>query len=127
MNAAGLDLPALAPVAARTLAPTPSVRRPCRQIMVGSVPVGGTAPISVQTMTTTPTTDVDATLQQIAAATAAGCDIIRVAVPSADDAAALPAIVAKSPIPVSFAVFVVLVLFGALLISADIFNPVSIG
>jgi (E)-4-hydroxy-3-methylbut-2-enyl-diphosphate synthase len=79
-------------------------RRDSRRIQVGKgvngVPVGGGAPISVQTMTTTLTTDVNATLQQIAAATAAGCDIIRVAVPSADDADALPAIVAKSPIPV---------------------------
>ncbi|MEY9836652.1 flavodoxin-dependent (E)-4-hydroxy-3-methylbut-2-enyl-diphosphate synthase [Streptacidiphilus sp. EB103A] len=84
----------------RTAGPVLAPRRPCRQITVGTVPVGGGAPISVQTMTTTPTTDIDATLQQIAAATAAGCDIIRVAVPSADDALALPAIVAKSPIPV---------------------------
>jgi len=75
-------------------------RRPSRRLDVGGVPVGDGAPISVQTMTTTPTTDIDATLQQIAAATAAGCDIIRVAVPSADDAVALPALVAKSPIPV---------------------------
>ncbi|MFI9586171.1 flavodoxin-dependent (E)-4-hydroxy-3-methylbut-2-enyl-diphosphate synthase [Streptomyces sp. NPDC052236] len=75
-------------------------RRASKKIHVGSVPVGGNAPISVQTMTTTVTADVDATLQQIAAVTAAGCDIIRVAVPSADDAEALPKIVAKSPIPV---------------------------
>ncbi|MYU06078.1 flavodoxin-dependent (E)-4-hydroxy-3-methylbut-2-enyl-diphosphate synthase [Streptomyces sp. SID8366] len=75
-------------------------RRPSRQIHVGDVPVGGGAPVSVQTMTTTLTADVDATLQQIAAITAAGCDIVRVAVPSQDDADALPAIVAKSPIPV---------------------------
>jgi (E)-4-hydroxy-3-methylbut-2-enyl-diphosphate synthase len=75
-------------------------RRPSRRIMVGTVPVGGGSPISVQTMTTTLTADIDATLQQIAESTAAGCDIIRVAVPSADDAEALPAIVAKSPIPV---------------------------
>jgi (E)-4-hydroxy-3-methylbut-2-enyl-diphosphate synthase len=75
-------------------------RRASRQLHVGAVPVGGGAPVSVQTMTTTLTADVDATLQQIAESTAAGCDIIRVAVPSADDAAALPAIVAKSPIPV---------------------------
>jgi (E)-4-hydroxy-3-methylbut-2-enyl-diphosphate synthase len=68
--------------------------------MVGSVPVGGDAPISVQSMTTTPTTEVDATLQQIAELTAAGCQIVRVAVPSADDAAALPAIARKSQIPV---------------------------
>jgi (E)-4-hydroxy-3-methylbut-2-enyl-diphosphate synthase len=68
--------------------------------MVGAVAVGGGAPISVQTMTTTPTADVDATLQQIAEVTAAGCDIVRVAVPSADDAAALPDIARRSPIPV---------------------------
>ncbi|AJC61434.1 flavodoxin-dependent (E)-4-hydroxy-3-methylbut-2-enyl-diphosphate synthase [Streptomyces sp. 769] len=76
------------------------VRRRSRQIHVGTVPVGGGAPVSVQTMTTTNTADVDATLRQIAAITAAGCDIVRVAVPTQDDAAALPAIVAKSPIPV---------------------------
>jgi (E)-4-hydroxy-3-methylbut-2-enyl-diphosphate synthase len=64
------------------------------------VPVGGGAPVSVQTMTTTVTANVDATLQQIAEVTAAGCDIVRVAVPSADDAEALPALVARSPIPV---------------------------
>ncbi|GLW72646.1 4-hydroxy-3-methylbut-2-en-1-yl diphosphate synthase (flavodoxin) 1 [Kitasatospora phosalacinea] len=75
-------------------------RRPTRRIQVGSVPVGGGAPISVQTMTTTVTADVDATLQQIAEVTAAGCDLVRVAVPSQDDVQALPAIVAKSPIPV---------------------------
>jgi (E)-4-hydroxy-3-methylbut-2-enyl-diphosphate synthase len=62
--------------------------------------VGGGAPISVQTMPTSVTADVDATLQQIAAVTAAGCDIVRVAVPSQDDADALPAIVSRSPIPV---------------------------
>ncbi|MCL1800393.1 MAG: flavodoxin-dependent (E)-4-hydroxy-3-methylbut-2-enyl-diphosphate synthase [Promicromonosporaceae bacterium] len=75
-------------------------RRPTRRINVGSVPVGGGAPISVQSMTTTQTSSIDATLQQIAELTAAGCDIIRVAVPSADDAAALPEIVSASPIPV---------------------------
>jgi (E)-4-hydroxy-3-methylbut-2-enyl-diphosphate synthase len=75
-------------------------RRVSRQIMVGSVPVGGGAPISVQSMTTTLTSDVNATLQQIAELTASGCQIVRVAVPSADDAAALPAIAAKSTIPV---------------------------
>jgi len=68
--------------------------------MVGSVPVGGDAPVSVQSMTTTLTADVNATLQQIAELTAAGCQIVRVAVPSADDVAALPAIAKKSPIPV---------------------------
>ncbi len=68
--------------------------------MVGSVPVGGGAPISVQSMTTTLTSDVNATLQQIAELTASGCQIVRVAVPSQDDVEALPAIARKSPIPV---------------------------
>src|SRR6266702_4059681 len=75
-------------------------RRKSRQVLVGNVPVGGTAPVSVQSMTTTVTADVDATLQQIAALTAAGCQIVRVAVPSADDADALPVIARKSQIPV---------------------------
>ncbi|TYB43666.1 flavodoxin-dependent (E)-4-hydroxy-3-methylbut-2-enyl-diphosphate synthase [Actinomadura chibensis] len=75
-------------------------RRESRQIMVGNVPVGGDAPVSVQSMTTTLTADVNATLQQIAELTAAGCQIVRVAVPSQDDADALPAIARKSPIPV---------------------------
>jgi (E)-4-hydroxy-3-methylbut-2-enyl-diphosphate synthase len=68
--------------------------------MVGSVPVGGGAPVSVQSMTTTLTADVNATLQQIAELTASGCQIVRVAVPSQDDVAALPAIARKSQIPV---------------------------
>jgi (E)-4-hydroxy-3-methylbut-2-enyl-diphosphate synthase len=75
-------------------------RRQSRQIMVGSVPVGGGAPVSVQSMTTTLTADVNATLQQIAELTAAGCQIVRVAVPSQDDVEALPAIAKKSQIPV---------------------------
>jgi (E)-4-hydroxy-3-methylbut-2-enyl-diphosphate synthase len=84
-----------------TVPPPPlAPRRHSRRLMVGALPVGGDAPVSVQSMTTTPTTEVDATLQQIAELTAAGCQIVRVAVPSADDAAALPAITRKSPIPV---------------------------
>ncbi|AEH10931.1 MULTISPECIES: flavodoxin-dependent (E)-4-hydroxy-3-methylbut-2-enyl-diphosphate synthase [Protofrankia] len=75
-------------------------RRRSRQIHVGNVPVGGDAPVSVQSMTTTLTSDVNATLQQIAQLTASGCQIVRVAVPSQDDADALPAIARKSPIPV---------------------------
>src|SRR5512132_265187 len=75
-------------------------RRKSRQIMVGSVPVGGGAPVSVQSMTTTVTADVNATLQQIAELTASGCQIVRVAVPSQDDADALPTIARKSQIPV---------------------------
>src|SRR4029078_8664438 len=62
--------------------------------------VGGDAPISVQSMTTTLTADVNSTLQQIAELTASGCDIVRVACPSADDAEALPAIARHSQIPV---------------------------
>jgi (E)-4-hydroxy-3-methylbut-2-enyl-diphosphate synthase len=68
--------------------------------MVGKVPVGGDAPISVQSMTTTPTTDINGTLQQIAELTATGCDIVRVAVPSQDDADVLHIIAKKSQIPV---------------------------
>ncbi|MFD0905186.1 flavodoxin-dependent (E)-4-hydroxy-3-methylbut-2-enyl-diphosphate synthase [Actinomadura sediminis] len=75
-------------------------RRKSRQIMVGNVPVGGDAPVSVQSMTTTLTADVNATLQQIAELAASGCQIVRVACPSQDDAEALPAIARKSPIPV---------------------------
>ncbi|MDH2425246.1 flavodoxin-dependent (E)-4-hydroxy-3-methylbut-2-enyl-diphosphate synthase [Sphaerisporangium sp. TRM90804] len=75
-------------------------RRVSRQIMVGSVPVGGDAPVSVQSMTTTVTADINATLQQIAELTASGCQIVRVAVPSQDDADALPIIARKSQIPV---------------------------
>ena len=88
-----LGMPAPAPV---TLAP----RRETRQIKVGKVLVGGGAPISVQSMTTTKTTDINGTLQQIAELTATGCDIVRVAVPSQDDADALPIIAKKSQIPV---------------------------
>src|SRR6187399_2041600 len=77
-----------------------ATRRVSRQIDVGGVLVGGDAPVSVQSMTTTPTTDINATLQQIAELTASGCDIVRVACPSQDDAEALPTIARKSQIPV---------------------------
>jgi len=77
-----------------------ATRRVSRQINVGGVPVGGDAPVSVQSMTTTLTSDVNATLQQIAELTASGCQIVRVAVPSQDDADALPQIAKKSQIPV---------------------------
>ncbi|NUR59603.1 MAG: flavodoxin-dependent (E)-4-hydroxy-3-methylbut-2-enyl-diphosphate synthase [Catenulispora sp.] len=80
--------------------PNQRPRRSSRLLNVGSVPVGGGAPVSVQSMTTTLTADVNATLQQIAQLTAAGCQIVRVAVPSQDDADALPAIARKSQIPV---------------------------
>src|SRR5437763_5672463 len=75
-------------------------RRVSRQLMVGSVPVGGGAPVSVQSMTTTLTSDVGATLQQIAELTAAGCQIVRVACPTQDDADALAIIARKSQLPV---------------------------
>jgi len=77
-----------------------AVRRKSRQIMVGSVPVGGDAPVSVQSMTTTVTSDINGTLQQIAELTASGCQIVRVACPSQDDADALAVIARKSQIPV---------------------------
>lgn len=81
-------------------APVLAPRRKTRQINVGSVGVGSDHPISIQSMTTTPTTDINSTLQQIAELATAGCDIVRVACPSADDAEALPIIAKKSPIPV---------------------------
>src|SRR5688572_19077607 len=80
--------------------PVLAPRRKTRKIKVGKVEVGGDAPVSVQSMTTTPTTDINATLQQIAELTTAGCDIVRVAVPTSDDAEALPIIAKKSQIPV---------------------------
>lgn len=80
--------------------PVLAERRPTRRIRVGSVEVGGGAPISVQSMTTTKTHDINATLQQIAELTAAGCDIVRVACPTDKDAEALAIIARKSKIPV---------------------------
>ena len=88
-----LGMPAVPPPVLRP-------RRATRQIQVGKVAVGGDAPISVQSMTTTLTSDINATLQQIAELTATGCDIVRVACPSQDDADALAAIAAKSQLPV---------------------------
>ncbi|MFJ9522750.1 flavodoxin-dependent (E)-4-hydroxy-3-methylbut-2-enyl-diphosphate synthase [Kitasatospora sp. NPDC101801] len=93
MTAISLGIPAL------PLKPL-ATRRVSRQIMVGNVPVGGDAPISVQSMTTTVTADINATLQQIAELTASGCQIVRVAVPTQDDADALPIIAKKANIPV---------------------------
>ncbi len=93
VTSVNLGMPAAPP-------PVLSPRRKTRQIRVGSVGVGSDYPVSVQSMTTTPTTDINSTLQQIAELTAAGCDIVRVACPSADDAEALPAIAQKSQIPV---------------------------
>jgi (E)-4-hydroxy-3-methylbut-2-enyl-diphosphate synthase len=75
-------------------------RRKSRQIMVGTVPVGGDAPIAVQTMTNTLTTDVAATVAQVQAAAEAGADIVRVSVPDEDSAKALKEIVRESPVPI---------------------------
>ena len=93
MAAVNLGMPKVAP-------PVLAPRRKTRQLKIGKVLVGGDAPVSVQSMTTTKTTDINGTLQQIAELTASGCDIVRVAVPSQDDADALPIIARKSQIPV---------------------------
>jgi (E)-4-hydroxy-3-methylbut-2-enyl-diphosphate synthase len=74
-------------------------RRVTRAVKVGAVVVGGSAPVSVQSMTTTDTADAPATLAQIRALAEAGADIVRLAVPGQEAAAALPAIVAASPVP----------------------------
>src|SRR5438874_9246767 len=71
-----------------------------RQIRVGSVTIGGGAPVVVQSMTLTPTRDVEATTAQIAALASAGCEVVRCAVPKTEDAEALRRIVRFSPIPV---------------------------
>ena len=81
-------------------APVLHPRRKTRQLMVGNVGVGSDFPVSVQSMTTTRTHDVTATLQQVSELAAAGCDIVRVACPRQEDANALAAIVEKSPRPV---------------------------
>ena len=75
-------------------------RRQSRQIMVGNVAVGGDAPISVQTMTNTLTTDVSGTMAQITAAAEAGADIVRVSCPDQDSTRALRDICAESPVPI---------------------------
>ena len=89
----GLGMPAAPP-------PVLAPRRKTRQLEVGGVGVGSDFPVSVQSMTTTKTADINATLQQIAELTASGCQIVRVAVPDTDDAEALPIIAKKSQIPV---------------------------
>src|SRR5512146_92560 len=93
MTATDLGMPAAPPLPI-------AARRRTRQVRVGSVAVGGDAPVSVQSMTTTKTADVNATLQQIAELTAAGCQIVRVAVPDRDDADALATIAARAQLPV---------------------------
>jgi (E)-4-hydroxy-3-methylbut-2-enyl-diphosphate synthase len=71
-----------------------------RQIFVGGVPIGGGAPVAVQTMTKTETANLAATMEQIRTVAEAGADLVRVAVPREKDADALKTIVAESPIPV---------------------------
>ncbi len=97
MTAINLGLPTTPP-------PTVAPRRKSRKITLNHptnpVEIGGDAPITVQSMCTTLTADINSTLQQIAELTASGCQVVRVAVPSQDDADALPAIAKKSPIPV---------------------------
>ncbi len=93
MTSIGLGLPAAPP-------PTLAPRRKTRQLMVGNVGVGSDHPIPVQSMCTTKTHDVNATLQQIAELTASGCDIVRVACPRQEDADALAEIARHSNIPV---------------------------
>ncbi len=78
---------------------TLGARRPTRQVRVGNVAIGGGAPISVQSMTTTQTSDVAGTVGQIRALAEAGADVVRVAVPNKEAAAALPAIVKATPVP----------------------------
>ena len=85
-------------------------RRQSRQIMVGNVPIGGDAPISVQTMTNTETTDVDATLAQIRRMQTAGVDIVRVSVPSQDAAAAFKQIRAQVDVPLVAKLYLAVVL-----------------
>ena len=75
-------------------------RRQSRQIMVGDVPVGGDAPITVQTMTNTVTTDIPGTIAQVQAAAEAGAEIVRVSVPDEESARALKEIVRESPVPI---------------------------
>src|SRR4051794_6036942 len=75
-------------------------RRPTRQIHVGDVAVGGGAPISIQSMTTTKTADVEGTLQQIYALAAAGCDIVRCTCNEMAAAEGLAHIVPRSPVPI---------------------------
>jgi (E)-4-hydroxy-3-methylbut-2-enyl-diphosphate synthase len=93
MSTVGLGMP-------EPPAPTLAPRRKTRQLMVGNVGIGSDYPIAVQSMTTTKTHDVDATLQQIAELTATGCDIVRVACPRQEDADALAEIARHSQLPV---------------------------
>src|SRR5215218_7983584 len=94
-------------MAARPISPPMSLRpwrdierRKSRQIMVGSVAVGGDAPVTVQTMTNTPTSDAEATIAQIRRCEEAGADLIRVSCPDKASTAAMRAIVAAAKVPI---------------------------
>ncbi|MCH7720381.1 MAG: flavodoxin-dependent (E)-4-hydroxy-3-methylbut-2-enyl-diphosphate synthase [Planctomycetes bacterium] len=75
-------------------------RATTRRVDVGGIPIGGGAPVSIQSMTSTYTYDIDATMAQIRQLAEAGCDVVRVAVPTKADTDALPAILAQSPVPI---------------------------
>jgi (E)-4-hydroxy-3-methylbut-2-enyl-diphosphate synthase len=75
-------------------------RRETRQVLVGGVPIGGAAPVAIQSMTSTHTREIDATVRQIRRLAEAGCDIVRVAVPDKRDTAALPPILEQSTVPI---------------------------
>jgi (E)-4-hydroxy-3-methylbut-2-enyl-diphosphate synthase len=79
---------------------TPFSRRPSRIVHVGQVPIGGGRPVSIQSMTTAPTRDTEATLAQVRRLATAGCDLVRVAVPALPDAKALAEIVRAAPVPI---------------------------
>jgi (E)-4-hydroxy-3-methylbut-2-enyl-diphosphate synthase len=100
----GIEIPIVnmsdTPASAAPAAPRGGQRRRTRQVIIGGIAVGGGAPISVQTMTKTKTSDVSATVAQIAAAADAGCDIVRVTVNDKEAADAMAEIVRQSPIPV---------------------------
>ena len=95
-----ISLPVVATPPSRNRDVPGPVRRDSRRIRLGTLEVGGGAPVSVQTMTVTPTHEADLTLQAIAAAQAAGADVVRVAVPRKQDAEALPRIVEHARVPV---------------------------
>lgn len=75
-------------------------RRKTRKVQVGNIPLGGDAPVVVQSMTSTYTYDIDATVAQIRSLAAKGCDVVRVATPEKRDTAALPSILEQSPVPI---------------------------
>jgi (E)-4-hydroxy-3-methylbut-2-enyl-diphosphate synthase len=102
-----IELPVISNQTERVNPPSPELplnfnqpKRKSRKVFIGKVPVGGGAPITVQTMTKTKTSDVDATVKQIVEAADAGCDIVRVTVNDKEAAAAIGEIVKQSPIPV---------------------------